>query len=130
MAKTGVMLPLPCLKSLTPCLLAPWHCFIPLPTGPNTGGKTATMKALGLAACMAKTGMMLPAAAPARLPCFSSVLADIGDEQSLTASLSTFSGHIKRWGLGAGCGGVCVWGGGGGDFKGCLCGGAGGAGEA
>ncbi|WIA43850.1 hypothetical protein OEZ86_010265 [Tetradesmus obliquus] len=65
-------------------------------TGPNTGGKTAAMKAFGLAACMAKAGLLLPAQAPARLPCFSCVLADIGDEQSLTANLSTFSGHIKR----------------------------------
>jgi DNA mismatch repair protein MutS2 len=64
--------------------------------GPNTGGKTAAMKAFGLAACMAKAGMLLPAQAPARLPCFSCVLAEIGDEQSLTANLSTFSGHIKR----------------------------------
>jgi DNA mismatch repair protein MutS2 len=54
------------------------------------------MKALGLAAVMAKAGVPVPAAAPARLPCFTSVLADIGDEQSLTANLSTFSGHLKR----------------------------------
>ena len=65
-------------------------------TGPNTGGKTATMKALGLTALMAKAGMPVPAAAPAALPCFTSVLADIGDEQSLTANLSTFSGHLRR----------------------------------
>lgn len=65
-------------------------------TGPNTGGKTAAMKALGLAACMAKAGLPMPAEAPARLPAFSAVLADIGDEQSLTANLSTFSGHLKR----------------------------------
>ncbi|KAG2444932.1 hypothetical protein HXX76_001668 [Chlamydomonas incerta] len=65
-------------------------------TGPNTGGKTASMKALGLAACMAKAGLPLPAEAPARLPAFSAVLADIGDEQSLTANLSTFSGHLRR----------------------------------
>ncbi|GBF93591.1 DNA mismatch repair protein [Raphidocelis subcapitata] len=65
-------------------------------TGPNTGGKTATMKALGLAVLMAKAGMPVPAAAPARLPCYTSVLADIGDEQSLTANLSTFSGHLRR----------------------------------
>ncbi|GLC37921.1 hypothetical protein PLESTF_000610400 [Pleodorina starrii] len=65
-------------------------------TGPNTGGKTAAMKALGLAAAMAKAGLALPAEAPARLPAFSSVLADIGDEQSLTANLSTFSGHLRR----------------------------------
>jgi dsDNA-specific endonuclease/ATPase MutS2 len=55
------------------------------------------MKAFGLAACMAKAGLLLPAQAPARLPAFSCVLADIGDEQSLTANLSTFSGHIKRY---------------------------------
>jgi dsDNA-specific endonuclease/ATPase MutS2 len=44
----------------------------------------------------AKCGLPLPAAAPARLPCFDAVLADIGDEQSLSASLSTFSGHLRR----------------------------------
>ncbi len=65
-------------------------------TGPNTGGKTAAMKALGLAVCMAKAGMPIPCASPALLPCYSAVLADIGDEQSLTANLSTFSGHLKR----------------------------------
>ncbi|KAL6756776.1 hypothetical protein V8C86DRAFT_3018742 [Haematococcus lacustris] len=65
-------------------------------TGPNTGGKTATMKALGLAAVMARCGLALPAEPPAALPCFSAVLGDIGDEQSLTANLSTFSGHLKR----------------------------------
>lgn len=65
-------------------------------TGPNTGGKTAAMKALGLSVCMARAGLMMPADEPAKLPCFSAVLADIGDEQSLTASLSTFSGHLRR----------------------------------
>ncbi len=64
--------------------------------GPNTGGKTATIKALGLAVLMARAGLPLPCDAPAALPAFSSVLADIGDEQSLTANLSTFSGHLKR----------------------------------
>jgi hypothetical protein len=47
-------------------------------TGPNTGGKTATLKALGLAVLAAKCGLPVPAAAPARLPCFDAVLADIG----------------------------------------------------
>nr|BAD42336.1 DNA mismatch repair protein Mut2-like protein [Nannochloris bacillaris] len=65
-------------------------------TGPNTGGKTASMKALGLASLAARAGLPIPAAGPALLPCFDSVLADIGDEQSLTASLSTFSGHLRR----------------------------------
>ena len=65
-------------------------------TGPNTGGKTASLKALGLAVCMAKCGIPVPAEAPIKMPCFDAVYADIGDEQSLSASLSTFSGHLKR----------------------------------
>lgn len=65
-------------------------------TGPNAGGKTATLKALGLCALMAKAGLGLPAKQPIWIPFYSSVLADIGDEQSLTSSLSTFSGHLNR----------------------------------